>query len=72
MITLKEYLHNVSVRRNAAYISGDVKKWMVDGKFYTNEEFNVIFPIDVPIMPKKFKGLNQDIKKNFVNNQKSY
>jgi hypothetical protein len=72
MITLKEYLHNVSVRRSAGYISGNVKKWIVDGKFYTNEEFNKAFPIDVTIMPKKFKGLNQDVKKNFVNNQKSY
>lgn len=72
MIPLKEYLHNVSVRRSAAYISGDVKKWMVDGNLYTNDEFNTTFPVDVPIMPKKFKGLNQDMKKNFVNNQKSY
>lgn len=72
MIPLKEYLHNVSVRRNAGYISGDVKRWLVDGKLYTNEEFNTAYPIDVTIMPKKFKGLNQDIKKNFVNNHKSY
>jgi hypothetical protein len=72
MIPLKEYLHNVSVRRSAAYISGDVKRWIADGKFYTNEEFDKAFPVDVTIMPKKFKGLNQDIKKNFVNNQKSY
>lgn len=72
MITLKKYLENVSIRKNAAYISGDTKRWMVNDKLYTDEEFNQEFPIDIPIMPKKFKGLNQDIKRNFVNNQKSY
>jgi hypothetical protein len=72
MIPLKDYLHNVSVRRNAAYISGDVKSWLANGKFYTNEEFDKAFPINVPIMPKKFKGINPDLKRNFVNNHKSY
>lgn len=72
MITLKNYLHNVSVRKNAAYISGDVKSWLVNGKLYTNEELNIAFPIDETIIPKKFKGINPDLKKNFVNNHKSY
>ena len=72
MIPLKDYLHNVSVRRSAAYISGDVKKWIANGKLYSNEEFDEAFPINVTIMPKKFKGRNPDLKRNFVNNQKSY
>lgn len=66
-LTVHQYLHNKSKRTNALYISGNVKKYVIDGKEYTEEELNKAFPIHLRILKSEdlrlLKGFNKDTTK---------
>lgn len=66
-LTVHQYLHNKSTRANAMYISGNVKRWVIDGKYYTDEELNLAFPLHLRILRSEdirlHKGFNKDSTK---------
>jgi len=66
-LTVQQYLHNKNKRINAIYISGNVKKYLIDGKYYTEEELNKAFPIHLRILRREdlrlLKGFNKDTTK---------
>ena len=67
------YVRNITVRRNATFVyCGKLQTglWILDGKNYSEEQFDEMFPITaVKIKPyeKYSKGLNQDSTKHWLN-----
>lgn len=64
VLTLSQYLHNKSKRAKAIYVSGEVKKTIIDGKQYSEAELDNEFPIHLPLFMgrdlRKYKGDNKD------------
>jgi hypothetical protein len=63
-LTIQQYLRNKTKRANASFLSGNVKKWIIDGEFYTDEELNQKYPIHLRILRSEdlrlHKGFNKD------------
>ncbi len=41
---LQEYVRNHMIRQRAGWIGG---KWYLDGRYYTEQEFNQMFPDEI-------------------------
>lgn len=64
VLTYRQHCNSVTARNSAAYVydkSGN-RKYLLDGKYYSEDEFNEQFPIKVKIVPslKNYKGENPD------------
>lgn len=66
-LTITEYLHNKNKRQNAYYISGNIKRYYIDGRYYSQDELDKEFPIHLKILTseeaRNYKGENLDRRK---------
>jgi len=64
VVTYKEHCRNVSARNSAAYIydKRGNRQYLLEGKYYSEQEFDDHFPTKVRIVPslKNYKGENPD------------
>lgn len=52
IINLPEYVRNHSIWQRAGYIGG---RYLLDGRYYTEEEFKDMFPLEL-----KYEGVQVD------------
>ncbi len=76
-LTYSEYCFNRMWRINSGgkTINGQRVFVLENGKTFTEQEMDEIFPIHLPLVSaneKKLKGENPDKSKNFLHNSKSY
>ena len=71
-MTILEYVKNRAAHVNSGFTKGE---YLYEGKKYSVEEFNRLFPLSTSRLKKfshKEKGNNPDISRNYMNDIKSY
>lgn len=72
VLTYSQYCKNKEARSQIGFMNG---LYIYKGKFYTKQEIDAMFPIDLPLinaMDKRMHDTNPDKSKNYLKNIKSY